>query len=416
MSRKFAWWKGASAVSVCVALSLPAICSRADENPSPLRSSRRAAPTEAGVPTRAAETNLDSPDDEKAPSKEDAKTEAGDSEIELIQERYPNGAIKIEREVTLDSEGNYIRHGSWTQYDQAGSVISRGRYDKDERNGTWTRVYKGGESPIFALTPYKEFTGPYISQATFEMGRLHGKWIIADSKQHKISEIAFENGQRNGQAIWWYANGSKMQEINYRDGLIEGELMQWDADAKPISQETYQAGRRTIPRISHYSNGQKRTEEIFLSSPVTIESADDWWNARFIVLSPIGKDVKHGISTAYHENGQKKSQGQYQNNLPEGKFVWWYATGQKSMEGSFQSGKANGSWAWWHPNGQKSIKGEYKDGAPVGKWFWWKEDGRVAQNADVSDGERLVDDIKFPAAETAALPEEPIEAPSILKR
>lgn len=416
MLRKSAWWKGVSAVPVCVALSLPAICSLAEETPSPLRSSRRAAPTEAGNPTRAAEISLDEAGDENAPAKVGDKEEAGPAEVELIQERYPNGAIKIEREMIQDAEGNYIRHGSWTHYEQGGNILARGRYEKEERHGTWTRLYKGDESPIFTQAPYNEYKGPFISQTTFENGRLNGKWIISDSKQHKISEITFENGQRNGIATWWYANGSKMQEIPYRDGLVDGELQQWDVDAKPIKQETYQAGRRTTTSVAHYPNGQKRSEESFLTAPVTIDTADDWWNARFLVLTAIGKDVKHGISTAYHENGQKKLQGQYQNNLPEGKFVWWYATGQKSLEGTFQNGKANGTWTWWHENGQKSIKGEYKDGAPVGKWNWWKEDGRVAQNADVTDGERLVHDVQFPAAQTATLPEEPIQAPSILKR
>jgi hypothetical protein len=34
------------------------------------------------------------------------------SEMEVIRERFPNGSIRIEREVTQDADGNYINHGS----------------------------------------------------------------------------------------------------------------------------------------------------------------------------------------------------------------------------------------------------------------------------------------------------------------
>ena len=38
-------------------------------------------------------------------------TAAGD-DVEVIRERYPDGKIKIERQVTLDADGNYVNHGA----------------------------------------------------------------------------------------------------------------------------------------------------------------------------------------------------------------------------------------------------------------------------------------------------------------
>lgn len=418
MALKSAWRKAVSAFPICVALSIPAGLCFAEEPTLVPRSSRRSVPTESAprpteVKLNGISTDVPESDIERPVFKPTPATRTTEGDIELIQERYPTGAIKIEREMTQDAEGNYIRHGNWTLYDTAGNIIARGRYEKGEREGTWTRVYKGDESPIFAQSPYREYKGPYLSQANFENGRLSGAWIIADAKQHKISEINFENGVRNGLSISWYPSGAKMQEVVYREGLIDGEHLQWSTDSKLIAKEEYQAGRKISPKITFFSNGQKKVEESYLSPAVTIDSGDDWWNAKFSIYATHGKETKHGPSTSWHENGQKRLTGNYENNQPEGKFVWWFPSGQKSMEGVFQNGKPVGVWTWWHANGQKATRGEYKDGVPVGKWMWWNEDGRLAKSVE---GERLLGELSKPAAESASLQDSSISATTTLTR
>ena len=64
--------------------------------------------------------------------------------VEPVTERYPNGKIKIERQVTKDAAGNYVNHGTYTRYDvQRQGPENRGfpqrqatRYvDADDRQG-----------------------------------------------------------------------------------------------------------------------------------------------------------------------------------------------------------------------------------------------------------------------------------------
>src|SRR5438045_1411801 len=43
-------------------------------------------------------------------------------EVETIQERYPNRTVKVERQVIQDSAGNYINHGTWSQWDERGRL------------------------------------------------------------------------------------------------------------------------------------------------------------------------------------------------------------------------------------------------------------------------------------------------------
>ena len=44
--------------------------------------------------------------------------------VETFTERYPNGNVKIERQVTLDADGNYVNHGAWKMYNAAGKVVA----------------------------------------------------------------------------------------------------------------------------------------------------------------------------------------------------------------------------------------------------------------------------------------------------
>src|SRR5262245_2176489 len=37
-------------------------------------------------------------------------------EVEVIRERYPDGKVRVERQVTLDADGNYVNHGPWKWY------------------------------------------------------------------------------------------------------------------------------------------------------------------------------------------------------------------------------------------------------------------------------------------------------------
>jgi len=331
--------------------------------------------------------------DETDPKPEDGEPESDLIEPELIQERYPNRAIRIEREVRQDANGNYVNHGVWKMWDQRGNVIAEGQFQDGERDGTWNRWYRAAEVDLIKTMPYEQFTGPYISQATFNGGKLEGKWTIYDAKQHKISEIGFSGGQRHGKSTWWYASGQKMREIDYRDGEIDGQYVEWTPDNRPIVRDTYQGGRKLARKSAEYSSTQKKSEGTYLFAKDVVRTPDDWWNAHLATYEKQGKDEKHGPWTAWYITGQKQMLGEYRNDAQVGKFTWWHANGQKALEGSYINGKQNGKWVWWHQNGQKSIQGEYVMGNPTGQWSWWGEDGKVNQAANLSHSEGKVVDM-----------------------
>ncbi len=306
--------------------------------------------------------------------------------LEVVEERYPTGQVRVQRQMTQDAEGNYVPHGVWREFDVKGRLIVEGRYNMSERQGPWRRFYRGDEAPIFQTSPFKEFTGPFISQVSFHEGQMNGKWIITDARQRKASEIEFSEGQRHGKATFYYPNGVIMTQANYDHGRVDGDVFKWAPNSTIVAKEVYQSGRKIAPKLEMFDAQHKKQQITYLHAPLVVKSPDDWTTCSLAVFEARGQDERHGPFTIWHPNGQIARQGEYRFNLPVGKISFWYVNGQKQMEGEYVDGKQEGPWTWWHPNGIKSISGEYKDGNPVARWSWWKDDGKLAQKADLSSG------------------------------
>lgn len=85
---------------------------------------------------------------------------------------------------------------------------------------------------LLSEMPYQLYFGPFVAQATFQDGQLHGAWTILDAQRNKISEIGFHNGERHGQATRWYPNGPEMQRISFQHGVVHGVAQFWDRSGK----------------------------------------------------------------------------------------------------------------------------------------------------------------------------------------
>lgn len=310
--------------------------------------------------------------------------------LEVIRERYPDGAIKIERQVTLDAQKNYLNHGPWTMWDEKQRKIGVGEFHEGLRHGTWTRWFAPGQAEMLKQPPYTLFKGPFISEATFLHGKLHGKWVIVDSQERTCSIWEFENGERHGKSTWWYPNGQKMREVDYVNGEIDGELREWSAENKLVVRQTFVQGHRRGVEVKEYSPGVKHVEAEYMYAREIKSTTYDWWNAAIKneVLAKDGKNKRSGKMTVWYQNGRKQLEGQYEDDRPVGRFTWWHANGQKAIEGDYVDGVQTGQWNWWHANGQRQIQGEYDQGSQRGEWVWWNQEGKSTALVDFSGPSR----------------------------
>jgi antitoxin component YwqK of YwqJK toxin-antitoxin module len=302
-------------------------------------------------------------------------------EVELIRERYPDGAIRIERQVTLDRDGNYVNHGAWKMFSPKGDVLSEGQFHFGRRVGLWTRWHGRNDSPIFNEFPFNQFKAPYMSQANFTDGAMDGEWILTDANDRKINQISLKAGQRHGMAITWLANGKIYRQATYDHAVPTGDLLEANKRTGELDRvATFVDGRRIITHTTHYpGNRQKHTETMYLAAATIEQSADDFWNLRMAKYTTDGNDLRHGLAKAWYPNGKIEQEGIYQFGEKAGAFTYWHENGQVAATGEFRNDQPEGTWVWWHENGQKLAVGQYQAGVLMGEWRWWSEAGKLTK-------------------------------------
>ena len=304
--------------------------------------------------------------------------------VEQVTERYPDGKVKIEREVGQDAKANYINQGSYKMYDRDGQTLKSGEFLNGKQHGKWTQRCDKDEGNLFSAGQEDEFLGPFGSEATFLDGQIHGVWTIKDRNGQNIVEWSFDNGVRNGTWTWWHPNGQKRLEATFKNGALNGNVQEWDRDGKPVDQNTYIDGKCLVKSVGWYTLGQKHFEGCYLRAQSIAEPAYDWWNSKVTTAADptTGPDQKHGAWIAWYRNGNKKTEAQYDHDTPAGKFTWWYENGQKEAEGEYDAGKKTGVWTTWHANGLKESQGEFKDGTLASKWLHWDAEGKLVESRD----------------------------------
>jgi len=72
-----------------------------------------------------------------------------------------------------------------------------------------------------------------------------------------------------------------------------------------------------------------------------------------------------GTAVEKYENGQKETEGTWEDGKEDGVFTKWYQNGQKKSEKHYKDGKRNGVWTEWYENGQKKYEVTYKNGVQI---------------------------------------------------
>lgn len=308
-----------------------------------------------------------------------------DAPLEVVEEKYEDGRVKIRREVTLDLNGNYVNHGTWVMFDRESNEIAGGKFNNNKRDGAWTRKYEFGTVTLLNNPPYSTFEGPFTSSAVFKNGKLHGKWTIVDAEGRTASEWNYADGMLDGEATWSFASGSPYKKINYKNGMLDGAYKEWSEKDDVVADDTYQAGRKLASKQKLYDNGAVMWEGMFLHERSEIATKDDWWNCQPAIYKSVGDPIRHGKLTSWYSTGQKQSEGLFQDNVRAGDFTWWHKNTQKAVQGAFKDDQPHGPWTWWHENGQKSIHGQYEMGKATGEWHYWREDGRLEKRTNHDD-------------------------------
>jgi antitoxin component YwqK of YwqJK toxin-antitoxin module len=320
-------------------------------------------------------------------------------EVELVRERYPDGKIRVERQVTLNGDGNYVNHGAWKQYSTAGDVVAEGQFHFGQRVGLWTRWVGRNDSTLIGEQPFRQFKAPFMSQANFANDKMDGEWIVIDANERKVMAVSLKAGERNGTSTIWMPNGKVFWQMTYDHSVPVGDMYEVNAKSGEVTKTaTYDQGRKVYTKSEYYPrNRQIKSEIMYLSAPTTAQSLDNYWSMKLAKYSAEGDDMRHGTLKTWFANGQQEQEGYYTNDKKTGTFKFWHENGQLQSMGEYRDNKAEGTWVWWHNNGQKSAVGKYEHGSLMGEWRWWDDQGKLTKKQN------------YDGTETAATEKEPLD-------
>ena len=302
-------------------------------------------------------------------------------EVELVRERYPDGKVRIDRQVTLNGDGNYVNHGAWKQYSITGDVIAEGQYNFGQRVGMWTRWIGRNDAALLGEFPYKQFKAPFMSQANFTGGKMDGDWTVTDANERKVFAVTLKAGERNGTATTWLPNGTIYSQITYDQSVPVGDMLEVNPKTgELVKAASFDHGRKVVTKTDYFPRGKQMKSQItYLAAKSVEKSKDDFWSMKLAQYGTEGNDIRHGAAKTWYANGQQEQDGFYTNDKKAGTFTYWHPNGQVSCTGEYHEGLAEGTWIWWHENGQKSAVGKYENGKLVGDWRWWDEQGKLTK-------------------------------------
>jgi antitoxin component YwqK of YwqJK toxin-antitoxin module len=124
-------------------------------------------------------------------------------------------------------------------------------------------------------------------------------------------------------------------------------------------------------------------------------------------IDPHTKDFTNttyfGLCTWYYENGQKKQEGNYDNDLPNGVILSWYEDGTPKCYKSFIHGVLSGTVRYYHENGQIYYNVLYHAGERVGEEVFYFPDGTLAARNVYNSGTRIEPCFQILDIETSSL-------------
>ncbi|XZE54689.1 toxin-antitoxin system YwqK family antitoxin [Planctomycetaceae bacterium SH139] len=308
---------------------------------------------------------------------------------ELIQQRYPDGSVFIERHVVEDAMGNLVNHGEFKEYNNKGEVVREGSYELGAMQGEWTQWI--GVETLRQLTDTldKGFKAPFRSQAQFSDNQVSGEWMVSDSAGNPVFVWQLVNGQRENVSLWYDSQGEVIREIFYSQNMPHGPAKIAAPASSPGLASTGRAIKavqfdrgRVVQSSTEWFDPQRKTKKKVEQSmlvPLASEIAShDWWNSSLRQMpEPTSAAIRHGVVRRWYPNGQPAFVGNYKYGKQEGEFAWFYENGQPRGRGQYVNDMETGTWSWWHINGMKMAEGQYEAGNRVGIWSNWSATGQL---------------------------------------
>ncbi|MCP4846825.1 MAG: toxin-antitoxin system YwqK family antitoxin [Verrucomicrobiaceae bacterium] len=173
----------------------------------------------------------------------------------------------------------------------------------------------------------------------------------------KRSEGTYKNKELNGFYTTWHENGQKDSEGNWKDGKRDSVWTEYSLSGGKDAEGTYKDDKR---------------EGVWT----------DYWQEDLDGKKYKGREqtckngLKNGLTTTWHENGQRSSEKTYKGGKSNGPSREWYKTGENYSEAMYKN-HSMVSYISYYKDGKKitevTSRGKYKYFSRDGKEISWSE-------------------------------------------
>lgn len=112
---------------------------------------------------------------------------------------------------------------------------------------------------------------------------------------------------------------------------------------------------------SYYNNGKKKSEFRFKNNVFNGISKTWFENGKLYRKGNYKNDLKNGIFEVWYENGNKKDKREFLNDIRNGSLEIWYENGNKKVEAYYANGKVIGEYRTWYSNGNRQSHISFKN-------------------------------------------------------
>ncbi len=87
--------------------------------------------------------------------------------------------------------------------------------------------------------------------------------------------------------------------------------------------------------------------------------------------------IKDGFYLAYYPNGEYQKAGHYIRGKKQGKWNQWFEDGIKKEEAVFFDNLYHGTYKAFYPSGKPLAEGKFRMGNKTGNWIYYTPSGKV---------------------------------------
>ena len=250
--------------------------------------------------------------------------------------KYNNGTTIINSNLI---NGNF--NGKYTTKDKFNNLMTESEYINNERHN----LYKS-YSPI----------GTVSYEANYYCGKINGMTKEFDLVGNLKSNNNYLLGADNGKFTRFYQNKSKTFEYNMIDDSYEGDYTYFNQKGESLLIINYQNNR-----IVSYTKKSKTGElnEKVLVVNETAQMISNYPNGKTAISINFIKGNKDGKCIIYAEDGITIYEGNFKNDLLEGKRTEYYASGKIYKIEQFKTNNYEGLQEYFKEDGKSWLKANY---------------------------------------------------------